>query len=408
MKIVVISQYFWPEPASIPGDVAQALSDSGFDVKVITSFPQYPYGSIYKGYRQGFRYRESRGGYSIHRVAGILNHSPRPVFRALNYLTFALGLVMWIDILKRADVIYVYGAPLTAGFIPFLLRVFRGPPYVVHAVDVWPDTFIFEPSSESRSAMRESFLRLARFVFLGVYKRGSAVIAVTESNQKLFEERGIDPGRIKLVYNWATAAAERSGPLEKRVNKANRRRFIYGGNLGQMQGLEVLLDAVKMVNDRGLDFDVVIAGDGTEAASLRNQAEQLGLENVVFTGQVSEDGMTSLYQDSDFSFVLLRDRQLFRGTLPSKIPTLLCFGVPIITNIAGEAQRLVQRNGVGLTVEPASAQDLARIITVACGMSDKDIRKMSQRASSFYHDTMTREKSIGLLEALLADVATKG
>ena len=88
MKILVVSQYFWPENFRI-NEVAQTLADKGVDVEVLTGQPNYPEGAVYPGYRAAACGREQHGKILIHRVPLVPRGKNSGLRLAANYLSFS-------------------------------------------------------------------------------------------------------------------------------------------------------------------------------------------------------------------------------------------------------------------------------------------------------------------------------
>ena len=154
MKVLVVSQYFPPERATIVPAIAQGLADKGHEIRVLTGYPNYPEGKIFPGYRQKWRSKEQHGDVEVLRVPLWPDHSTIPVRRILNYASFALTSSTARGFAKDVDVIYVYATQMTPALGPWLWKRFRGAPYVLHVQDLWPDS-ILESTKIGRASCRE-------------------------------------------------------------------------------------------------------------------------------------------------------------------------------------------------------------------------------------------------------------
>jgi len=140
-RILLITQWFDPEPTFKGLLFAKKLVAHGFDVEVITGFPNYPGGKIYQGYRVKLMQREVIDEVLVTRLPLYPSHDKSKVGRALNYTSFFLSsLIYGLFFAKRPDVIYAYHPPLTVGVTAALLKFFRKVPVVLDLQDMWPDT----------------------------------------------------------------------------------------------------------------------------------------------------------------------------------------------------------------------------------------------------------------------------
>ena len=141
MRILMLSQFFAPEPDFKGLPFARELVRRGHEVEVLTGFPNYPGGKLYPGYRRaalaagdyGRHCRQPRGPYP--------SHDRSALRRAANYASFALSASLlgpWL--VKKPDVVYVYHPPATVGLPAMVLRALRGCPVVYDVQDLWPDT----------------------------------------------------------------------------------------------------------------------------------------------------------------------------------------------------------------------------------------------------------------------------
>ncbi len=106
----------------------------------------------------------------------------------------------------------------------------------------------------------------------------------------------------------------------------------------------------------------IIVGSGAEREELQHQAERRGLRNVLFVGRVSHDEIVDYWHLSDFTLVLLKNTPLFKTVLPSKVFEALATGTPIITNVRGELERLLEPLGAAEMIEPDSVEALVSAI----------------------------------------------
>ncbi|MBU1571284.1 MAG: glycosyltransferase, partial [Proteobacteria bacterium] len=141
MKILILTQWYPPEPALLIQELAQTLIAHGHQVTVLTGFPNYPSGQLYPGYQLRLLQRETIAGVPVVRVPLYPEHSLSGFKRALNYLSFAASATVfgW-GAVSKPEVIFVYHPPLTIGLPAYLLSRLWRIPFVYNIADMWPET----------------------------------------------------------------------------------------------------------------------------------------------------------------------------------------------------------------------------------------------------------------------------
>ena len=140
-RILLITQWFDPEPTFKGILFAKELVARGFEVEVITGFPNYPGGVLYEGYRIKLIQKEKVDGVLITRVPLFPSHDKSKFGRIANYISFALSsLIYGLIFAKRPHLIYAYHPPLTVGVSAIIIKLFRRVPIVLDIQDMWPDT----------------------------------------------------------------------------------------------------------------------------------------------------------------------------------------------------------------------------------------------------------------------------
>lgn len=401
MKVGILSQYFPPDsPGRFADELSQSLAARGHSVRVLTTFPHYDHGKTDPDFRQRAHSVEMRGAVAVRRVPIYSRHSRNPLGRIANYASFTWSAGLAKSFLKGADVIYVHGTPATVAQPAHALERSRGIPFVYCVQDIWPESvtgsdMLPRPLARTAESMITSWLSR-------VYSRAAAVIVIAPHARQLLQERGVPPERIHVVYNWAR---ETPGSAIVERPAAPGLRLLYAGNLGAFQDVETILRAVAQVSDLG-DLRLDIAGAGVREASLRELAEQLGLQDrVTFLGRLGSPELARAYADSDFQFVTLRNLKIFAGTIPSKFQGGLAHGVPMITTVIGDVTRLVDEHGLGFTAVPEDVGSLAAAIRRAYETSSEERGALRSRARAFYEEHLTKENAVDKIEKILAAAA---
>jgi len=237
---------------------------------------------------------------------------------------------------------------------------------------------------------------LARWL-KGVYRRSSGVIAIAPTMAHMLVKRGAPTEVTDTVLNWA--ADEAATGEDRTVRDADHVTVMYAGNLGDLQGLNVAVEAARRVAQDTPRFRLVLVGTGVAEQRLRRAAEQL--PNVEFRPRVPIDQMPQLYAESDFQLVILRDLEIFRGTIPSKFQGSLAAGVPVVTSVPGDVASMVREHRLGFAAQAGDVDSLAHAFRAAAGTTWAEWQEMSRRASHTYVATMSMDRGLDRIEQIL-------
>jgi glycosyltransferase involved in cell wall biosynthesis len=406
LKIGIVSQWYPPEPAYIPGNLARDLVARGHRVRVLTGFPNYPTGRLHEGYRQAWNDTSVLDGVTVRRVPLYTSHDHSGVRRAANYLSFAASSsAAAIPYLADADVVYVYLTPATVFAAPALLRKLRGIPAVIHVQDVWPES-VTSSSMVPGGLGGRLISDILHAAMRQTYRLASSIAVIAPSMRDLVVARGADPARVRVILNWADETlfrpVEATFAARTQIGRRDRCTIMYAGAMGPFQNLEDSIRAAAAVRD---DIDLVLVGSGIGEAAARDLTTRLGADNVRFLGRLPLSDMAALYAAADYQLVTLKDLAIFRGTIPSKLPAALSCGSPVVVSVPGDCAALVEGNDIGLTCPPDDWQALADRFRRAAALSTADRTAMGRRALDCYRAQMSRQAGIDQLEDMLVEAA---
>ncbi|MCC2594338.1 glycosyltransferase family 4 protein [Tessaracoccus sp. OS52] len=415
MKLGLLSQWYDPEtgPASLPGVYAREFSKQGHEVRVLTGFPNYPDGKLYPGYSLKPRLRETHGDVEVTRVALYPNHSHSAIGRALNYASFGLSATaLGSGSLRGVDAIWVYNSPVTVAAPMLAHSKFGQVPVFLHVQDLWPDSLVESGMFPTGSLGQ----RLARVVaaLVRLTERKSAVIGViSEGVRDLILERNPDIDPSKVVYVPNPTNEELFRPVSELRSQAGIEKHqggpvevLYAGAIGEVQGLDVLIDAASSLMNRP-DIRFTLVGDGISRARLEARAKQEGLTNVTFTGRVPQDAVPGLMARADIQLVSLASRPFLAHTTPSKIPSLLASEVPILAALEGDGANMIKDSGGGIVVPPGSADALAAAIRHLADAGPEALEAMGRTGRTFYMEKLSARAAASKITKALDSVMTR-
>jgi colanic acid biosynthesis glycosyl transferase WcaI len=411
LNIGILSQWFDPEPgsAAVPGVLARALRDRGHRVQVVTGFPNYPTGKLADGYQLRRRLDEDSSGITVRRVALYPSHDRSALRRSANYGSFALSAVVnGLKPLRQADAIWVYNSPPTVGLPSWLATAGGGPPHLMHVLDLWPESLSFAGLLGSRSNRRVE--RALDWWCRFTYRQAGAIACISQGVLDALSERGVPPSKLHHVPVWTDENRYMPRPRDQRLadqlGVGQTFVLLYAGNLGDAQGLDDLLDACARLGDLP-DFHCLIAGSGTAEDRLRRRAAELCLTNTTFLGRWPAEDMGALLSVGDVHLVSLKDHALSDLTLPSKLPTILASGRPVLASARGEVARVITDSGAGWVARPESSDDLEAALRAAYADRDR-LGSFGAAARTYYDRHFSLERGVQRVEELLSELAGSG
>lgn len=397
MKIGMLTQWYQPETggAQLAAAYAQEFSRQGHRVRVLTGFPNYPNGKIYPGYRLRPRQREWEGAVRVDRVALYPNHSSSAIGRFLNYTSFGLSAAtLGAGALRGADAIWVFNHPITTA-LPMLTQSKWGRvPIFLHVQDLWPDSFLESGMVGSGRGTRFAASVIAHIVRF-TENRSAVVGVISPSVRELIIERNpaIDPEKIVYVPNSANETLFR--PIG-RTAEPGMMDFMYIGAVGEVQGLETLIEAASMLRSRR-DIRITIVGDGIARSRLEQIVNQRALRNVRFLGRLPQGCVPGLMAESTAQLVSLADKSFLAYTTPSKIAALLASGVPVVAQIAGDGARMLKDSGAALVVSPGDANGLAEAIGRVADRPAAARAAMGAAGRAYYEENLGQRRIVRLI-----------
>jgi len=406
MKILLLSQWYPPEPMKLLSDMTESLVTMGHEVTVLTGFPNWPTGKIYPGYRQRLVQRETVNGVRIIRIPLYPDHSGNPFKRTANFLSFALSAtVLGPFLVPRVDIMHVIHPPITVGFPAWILSRLRGFPFTIEIQDMWPENLRSTGMLRNESALR--FIgTLARWV----YSKAAIVRVISPGFRLNLLSKGVPDEKIRVISNWVDTEYYRpvakSPELLDKFGMRGRFNVLYAGTIGLAQGLEVVLDAAAQLQALLPDSQFVLAGDGVECDRLRRETASRELRNVRFLGRLPSDLMPSLYACADVLMLHLRADPLFAITVPHKVFTYLAAGKPILVGGEGDIASLVTESRAGLACPPGNPEALARAVVTLHAMSPNERQAMGNNGRRLACQSYSRDHLVAEIFQLIEVAAT--
>jgi glycosyltransferase involved in cell wall biosynthesis len=233
----------------------------------------------------------------------------------------------------------------------------RRVPFVVEIRDLWPESY-----SEMTGKTSRLEVRVMRAMADLLYRRSSAVVVLAPANRQHVIERGASPELVHCIPNGVDLerfGADGEAPVQ--LGRPERFTFVYAGAHGPANGLDLVVEACRLLQQRGNALvAVALIGDGPVKAELVKRASSLGLQNMAFCDPVPKAAVPAVLRTADAGLMVLAAVDLFSyGVSPNKLFDYLAADLPVVTNVPGWVAEIVESSGAGTAVPAGDASALA-------------------------------------------------
>lgn len=407
MKILVVTQYFWPENFKI-NDLCVALVERGHDVTVYTGLPNYPEGEFFKGYSFKGPYFENYGKIKVVRTPLIPRGKNKSLRLALNFFSFFFTASLLAPFLVRGkfDKIFVYEpSPITVAIPGIVLRFLKRAPMFFWVTDLWPE------SLEATGVVKnKTILDLVALMVRVLYKFSDRILVTSKGFIPRVKSLGGKEHQILYFPQWAEALFKR--PPNKNFNdeKINEKvmngfKLMFAGNIGSAQDFKTIVESAKLLkNEKNIFF--LILGDGLMRKWAEDEVQKNNLsENFIFLGRKPLELMPEYYSKADVMLMSLTNTDLFSITVPSKLQSYLASGKPILASMNGEGAEIVKNANAGVSVDAGNPEELSKAILALSKMSKSELENLGFNAKKCYDEQFEREMLISFLESEFSKVS---
>lgn len=406
MRLLVVSQYFWPENFRI-NDLVAEMVRRGHQVTVLTGVPNYPEGEVFPEFLVDPSLYSEYLGASIIRVP-MTSRGQGRIQLMLNYLTFVVSasvLGAWKLRGQHFDTIFTCQlSPVTVGIPAIVLRRIKRVPMVFWVLDSWPDTL------KAVGAVRSKVLlgavgKLVAFI----YRRCDLILAQSKSfipqiKKHASAGKNIDyfPSWAEEVYNNRLVLPAAEVPL-----KPGSFNVMFAGNIGEAQDFPAILDAAERLKTED-QIRWLIVGDGRQSAWVKEEIQRRELQDrVLMLGRFPMERMPSFFKHAQALLVSLKDEPIFSMTIPGKLQSYLASGIPIVAMLNGEGADLLVESQAGLACAAGDHVGLATAVWKLSQMSGEERNEIGRNGLAVGLREFNRDELMNKLERWLQELASK-
>jgi colanic acid biosynthesis glycosyl transferase WcaI len=385
MKILIYGINYSPELTGIgkyTGEMAEWLAANGHKVTVITAFPYYPEWAIHEKYKGKMWFQETINGVKVIRCPLYVPAQVTSVKRIIHEFSFLLGVFpVWFASLFRskADLVFSIAPPFHLGLLPLLYAKIRKVAFISHIQDLQVDA-----AKDLGMIKSKAFLNIMFAIERFILRKSTRVSSISEGMKKKILAKNVDPAKFLMFPNWVDEEVIK--PLGKEESLRNEfglsmndKVILYSGNLGEKQGLEIIINVAQSFADNE-EVKFVICGSGGAKEKLTKLADDAQLKNVLFFPLQPYEKLSNLLAIADLHLVLQK-ASASDLVMPSKLTGILAAGgCPIVTAMPGTSLfEVIHDHNLGILVEPESESGLIAAIAKALSQ-DLNVYKENARA----------------------------
>ena len=385
VKILLVTQYFAPDGGAAAirlTALAKYLTKMGHEVRVLTTMPHYPQGSIQQSYNGRAFTQEVTDGVHIVRTWLWATSSPTIRSKLLSQLSFA-GMGFWRGIrLPRPDVVLIEAQPMFASLMARWLSGLKRVPYVLNVSDLWPDHLL----STGNLQASHPVYRIARAVTNRGYRGADAIVTLSPAwSQKIIDHvgnrvpihtvyRGVDVARFTSVDQQSVDTWRYS------VGIPDRKKVVsFIGTFATQYDFDLLKQAIRLCSLRS-DTHFLLVGTGSQKQLIEGFIA--GIPNCTWISWLQAEDIPKAWAVSDLTIWAMRQRDLYLGTIPAKLYEAFASGTPIVAAQGGEAANLTRMADAGITVDPGDRGRFLEAIEIVL-QNDAQRRIWSESAQAY-------------------------
>ena len=397
MRILLVSQYYYPERFSVT-DIAEGLAKLGHKVSVLTGKPNYGLGKILDEYKKT-KY-EVRNGVEIYRVNLYpRKHSRMSIIR--NYLSFHRNAKRFVSHFKQEfDIVISVSLSPVISIAPAIKFAKKNNiPHLLICEDLWPESTVVTKAVRKNSLMYKVLYKWS----VSLYNKCDEIAISSPSFKEYFNDvLHISDKKFPLI-NQPILLSNSKGiePVEYK-DKFN---VVYAGNIGKLQLIDKLVEAMKLLKGEGIKLHLM--GMGSELPQIQKQIEEENLSDlVVYEGALPIEKAESYYVNADALIVSLKNEGYVGKTIPNKAIQYLKYKKPLVGVIQGDAKELLEKAD-GTLFASEEPEDIARAIKEIVHLDDKKKAKMGENNLDYFNNNLSVEQIVKNIEKELSSLIKK-
>jgi colanic acid biosynthesis glycosyl transferase WcaI len=346
MRILIVSQYFWPEYFRI-NDLAQALSKND-EIEVLTGYPNYPKGIIYEDFKKNKKKYDQFEKIKIYRVPVYARKTGSKLHLVINYFSYLLSAIVFGSFLlkkKKYDIIITFASsPVTVALVGIYFSKLKNCSSIIWLLDLWPNVLHDLRIINNNSVLYKFFKILVGYI----YKNIDLILCQSLSFKKIINKQFNNKYKDKLIFfpSWPEKINSNLKNYKYNLDK-NYINIFFAGNIGDSQNFNLIIDLFKRLQIKKFKIRLYVAGEGRGLLNLKNKIFNLNLKNIFLLGWKDFNEIQNYFYSADFLLISLKYLETFDSTIPGKFQTYLQYKKPILGFIGGETNMMINKYKIG-------------------------------------------------------------
>lgn len=402
MRILVVTQHFWPENFRI-NDIVEGFLQDGIAVDVLCGLPNYPKGEWFPGYSAAGPFEEEWHGARLYRCKEVPRRGNTSVNIFLNYVSWPWYAAHALHRLPGGyNAVFCFNtSPVLMCWPAIRYAKKHHIPFINYVLDIWPEN-LYSVLNVKNKTLRA----IAQGVSDALYKKADRLIAMSEPlQQRLCQRTGMPPQKIAVIPQYCEdfyAVPQPDAALQAQFG--GRFNLVFTGTFTPAQSLETVITAVQDARSRGADMlHLLLVGDGMSRAALEAKVKELHAEDAVtFYGSVPATDIPKFTALADALIVCLSDSPDLGLTVPAKVASYMAAGKPVLASMDGAGNAAVAAAG-GLSSPACDAAALADNLLALTRMDAAQRAAMGQSAKEYYLAHYRRSELLRKLEHFILE-----
>jgi glycosyltransferase involved in cell wall biosynthesis len=399
MKILYVSQHYPPEMGALAGRAAELsrhFALLGHKASVLTAFPNHPTGIVFPEYRDKFKrlfYREQVDGVDVVRTWLLPYPNRKPLERVLNYGSFCASASVRGAFLERPDVVIGTSPPLPIAMAGYNVARVKRVPFIFEVRDLWPESLEGVGLGAEHSRIYKTVASIVRFL----YKHSDHIVVVTPAFKEYLNAKWDVPlAKMSVVVNGVETERFCPAPPSPEILRefgvpAGNFVAAYIGTMGMAHGLQTVLQVAELLREHS-QITMLLVGEGGNRQDLVRVAKERGLNNVIFTGQQPRERIPSIINSSDVCLSLLKNEEVFKTVIPTKMLEYMSCGRPVVLAVGGQAEKILSEANAGISGEAENPKAIADAI-LAMYADPEARRQFGTNGRQYITSRMSRDKT---------------
>ena len=355
MKILIVSQYFWPEYFRI-NDLVEELAKRNYQVDILTGYPNYPKGEIFNDFNKDRSLFNQFNNCKIYRVPIIPRKKGTNLDIAINYISFLFSSIfygLYLIRKKKYDFIFTYAtSPILVALISILISKIKKAKHVIWVQDLWPNVLVDLNIIKRKSLTYYFFDKIVNYI----YKNSDLILCQSLEYKKKITNYSKDY-KDKIIYypSWPEELINYNNiDSKKNIYKFDKNYYniLFAGNIGESQNFNFVLKVIQENSLKKIRW--LIIGEGRNYLNLIKIKNENNIKNLQFLGLLNFNEIQYFLNCADCLLISLKFNETFKSTIPGKFQTYLKYRKPILGLIGGETSFIINKYKIGMATKKDS------------------------------------------------------